>query len=780
MSCHVVDSKRPIRCKLELLSTHIVGCNDDGSLACEFPIRSITAVQRRKEVHFPTRSFADEPMLRTVMDMHTATGTIFLAAEGEDGAQFLKAIELVWRKTFGQLELRDEAMFRAYQPSDVLYALSLLPLDIECTLAQQISGGSVSTVDRPVVLRIEENFAFSIIFRPDDIAEMNALRAVSMPLDEVMLVWGKGDDIRVCADDGRIFLLNNVSNEESIKHLLAVFLANAASMVYRALGTKKVVFPFSHDECWKLFQQYCVVDANLDGGISEGEFIVSLGPMMSGEKDLTKALYQLFDCLNKSTIRFFEYLQGCRVLLRGDVDDRIHYLFKMFDTKRRNSINYQQFLEGLRLISSAITLQIPRNQTIESFSFALFSEIDTNHSGDIDCEEFSRALTGTIGIADVLQAQSERFDKYNTISRSRVISFGHPQWVQITQIMNGIEVACKNKDYLKEVDEKEFGVKVCYNCLSGTLTSKDGHRGQSIRKFSGKDSDVLFNDYAPAVFRALRMRYGISDTEYLASLGLTQLKAALLYGHLTSLFEMSSSGRSGSFFFVSHDNKYVLKTIPNVEATTLKRILPVYFSHIMNNPNTLVTKFCGLHALIRGSTKVIFVVMCNAFVNKLPVHHTYDLKGSTVNRSTPMELRAAGAALKDNDFNRKLPIKSEIFQAIVSQATIDSQMMAKLNINDYSLLLGIHTGEKPLVPPTEVVPSHYNCFQQFYGGIQALTQNEVFYIGIIDTLTDYNIKKMSEHLSKSVIYDSKQVSCVPPQEYQERFVRYLQTIFVPS
>lgn len=45
------------------------------------------------------------------------------------------------------------------------------------------------------------------------------------------------------------------------------------------------------------------------------------------------------------------------------------------------------------------------------------------------------------------------------------------------------------------------------------------------------------------------------------------------------------------------------------------------------NPNTLISRFYGLHSIRKGSGKEItFVVMANVFHSELKVHEQYDLK----------------------------------------------------------------------------------------------------------------------------------------------------------
>jgi hypothetical protein len=42
------------------------------------------------------------------------------------------------------------------------------------------------------------------------------------------------------------------------------------------------------------------------------------------------------------------------------------------------------------------------------------------------------------------------------------------------------------------------------------------------------------------------------------------------------LIERSSAGKSGAFFYFSHDHKFVIKTMSKKENKTIRRILPLY------------------------------------------------------------------------------------------------------------------------------------------------------------------------------------------------------------
>jgi len=54
------------------------------------------------------------------------------------------------------------------------------------------------------------------------------------------------------------------------------------------------------------------------------------------------------------------------------------------------------------------------------------------------------------------------------------------------------------------------------------------------------------------------------------------------------------AGRSGSFFFFSHDNKFIIKTMTNSELILMKTIVPAYVEHLQKNPDSLLAKIFGI------------------------------------------------------------------------------------------------------------------------------------------------------------------------------------------
>ena len=126
-----------------------------------------------------------------------------------------------------------------------------------------------------------------------------------------------------------------------------------------------------------------------------------------------------------------------------------------------------------------------------------------------------------------------------------------------------------------------------------------------------------FKDYAPNVFHSLRERFSIDQTQYLQSLG-----GACEY------IEFSSNSKSGSFFFYSHDGKFMIKTQSKRESKFLRRILAHYYQHIMTNPLTYLTRFYGMHRIKMPhlARTIYFVVMQSVFYGDVAMSEMYDIK----------------------------------------------------------------------------------------------------------------------------------------------------------
>ncbi|ETN15794.1 hypothetical protein F442_01839 [Phytophthora nicotianae P10297] len=195
-----------------------------------------------------------------------------------------------------------------------------------------------------------------------------------------------------------------------------------------------------------------------------------------------------------------------------------------------------------------------------------------------------------------------------------------------------------------------------------------------------------FKDYSPDVFRQVRRRFGIDLADYMLTLS----------GDF-NFIEFMSNSKSGQFFFYSHDGRFMIKTQTKDESKFLRRILPHYYKFVMENPNTLITRFYGMHRVKMHHLrrKMHFVIMASVFDTPLDIHARFDLKGSRVGRhASPKEHeRGSAGVLKDNDLLDKgfhLQMGMARRAIFLVQLRKDVEFLKQMKIMDYSLLIGVH------------------------------------------------------------------------------------------
>jgi len=90
-----------------------------------------------------------------------------------------------------------------------------------------------------------------------------------------------------------------------------------------------------------------------------------------------------------------------------------------------------------------------------------------------------------------------------------------------------------------------------------------------------------------------------------------------------------------------------------------------------------------------------------------------------------------------------------------------------------------HSLNSVLCLKERIKKSYVSKFQSSNGGIKTSVDKEAyFFLGIIDTLTQWDIQKRGEQVVKTVVFshDSNQISAVPPKQYCSRFLDYVDKI----
>ncbi|XP_073025697.1 phosphatidylinositol 4-phosphate 5-kinase 1-like [Primulina eburnea] len=369
-----------------------------------------------------------------------------------------------------------------------------------------------------------------------------------------------------------------------------------------------------------------------------------------------------------------------------------------------------------------------------------------------------------------------------------------------------------------------------------------------------RSKDFYWKDYCPMVFRKLRDLFKLDAADYMMSIcGGDGLKV------------LSSPGKSGSFFYISHDDKFVIKTLKAHELKVLLKMLPHYYDHVQAHDNTLITKFFGVHTIALGHRKKVhFVVTGNIFCTELRIHRRYDLKGSTHGRFTHKDDIDESTTLKDLDLTYEFYMDRSLRESLFSQLSLDSAFLESLQIIDYSLLLGLHfrapehlkslleppdslhnpertdntsvdgviTEGEFLIPPKGLLlvtheptsvsttpgPHVRGSTLKAYSigdkeadlllpgtgrlrvqlgvnmpaqATHKLTHDEtdtsevelfevydvILYLGVIDILQEYNLKKKMECAFKSLKFDPITISAAEPKIYSKRFLSLIDRIF---
>ncbi|KAJ3416780.1 Phosphatidylinositol-4-phosphate 5-kinase [Chytridiales sp. JEL 0842] len=438
-----------------------------------------------------------------------------------------------------------------------------------------------------------------------------------------------------------------------------------------------------------------------------------------------------------------------------------------------------------------------------------------------------------MGIRRLVRQKSEREVLVGT-----PVKEGHANYMLMYDMLTGIRVAVSrcNAKPLRPLEDADFAAahKLAFDVTGNEMTPSSRY-------------DFKFKDYAPWVFRMIRETFRVDPAEYLVnypeSVRTTSTNPPLqlsLTGKYV-LSELGSPGKSGSFFYFSQDYRFIIKTIHASEHKSIRMVLRDYYEHIKNNPETLLSRIFGLHRVkLPGKRKIHFVVMGNVFPPNKDIHETYDLKGSTIGRAVPEEIASKNprAVLKDInwiDRGRKLLLGPTKRKILIDMMDKDVAFLKKMNIMDYSLLIGCHDlvkGNKDKIRdntlavfepnaetlsrrntaanrrgskasavrrmiahsdpiqlgpsssrlPEELPPERKFCvFYKDMGGFRATDENdadvnELYYIGIIDIFTKYDNSKKIEHFFKSLTADGTQISAVNPIMYGNRFLKFMKGI----
>ncbi|XP_032333690.1 phosphatidylinositol 4-phosphate 5-kinase type-1 beta isoform X2 [Camelus ferus] len=212
--------------------------------------------------------------------------------------------------------------------------------------------------------------------------------------------------------------------------------------------------------------------------------------------------------------------------------------------------------------------------------------------------------------------------------------------------------------------------------------------------------DFRFKTYAPLAFRYFRELFGIKPDDYLYSIC------------SEPLIELSNPGASGSLFFVTSDDEFIIKTVQHKEAEFLQKLLPGYYMVLESFKIMDYSLLLGIHILDHSLKEKEEETSQNVPDAKRP--GMQKVLYSTAMESIQGPGKSGDGIITENpDTMGGIPAKS-------------------------------HRGEKLLL-----------------------------FMGIIDILQSYRLVKKLEHSWKALVYDGDTVSVHRPSFYADRFLKFM-------
>ncbi|KAH9633739.1 hypothetical protein HF086_008761 [Spodoptera exigua] len=156
-------------------------------------------------------------------------------------------------------------------------------------------------------------------------------------------------------------------------------------------------------------------------------------------------------------------------------------------------------------------------------------------------------------------------------------------------------------------------------------------------------SEFKFKTYAPIAFRYFRDLFGIQPDDFLMSMCSAPLR------------ELSNPGASGSIFYLTNDDEFIIKTVQHKEGEFLQKLLPGYYLNL--------------------------------------------------DQANKSERQKTSPTYKDLDFmehhTEGLFLEADTYNALIKTMQRDCRVLESFKIMDYSLLVGIHNLDEAQREKTE-------------------------------------------------------------------------------
>ena len=96
-------------------------------------------------------------------------------------------------------------------------------------------------------------------------------------------------------------------------------------------------------------------------------------------------------------------------------------------------------------------------------------------------------------------------------------------------------------------------------------------------------------------------------------------------------------GKSGSFFFFSHDDRFLIKTMTMGDFNAFMKLFRFYFEHMCTSPKSLLARIYGVYSVQMDEQDPVYLILMgnSTKCDSDYVLSKFDLKGSLVKRLVP-------------------------------------------------------------------------------------------------------------------------------------------------
>lgn len=321
-----------------------------------------------------------------------------------------------------------------------------------------------------------------------------------------------------------------------------------------------------------------------------------------------------------------------------------------------------------------------------------------------------------------------------------------------------VHSASQNSNTLADGDDQQKAIEA--SLLSDTGT----HMKYSFAHGFVKASCKIF--YAEA-FDALRRRCGVSD-RFVESLSRCMK------------FD-SKGGKTKSLFLRTLDNRFIIKSLQEIELKAFTKFAPDYFAFmsytLFHGVPSVIAKMFGLFQVIikNPATGMDFsyylLVMENLFYDSNP-NRRFDLKGSMRNRKIESTGQPDEVLLDENlvetIFESPLFVREHARKLLQASVWNDTMWLCKQNVMDYSLMAGFDDERKELVVGIIDCIRTYTWDKKLESWIKDRGKNKPTITSPKDYRNRFRVSMMQYVLQAPNCWHQFQAQMVPPKTLHER------------